>query len=148
MNAVRDWRSRPRKPDPHGLGPLVRQTRIRLGLTQHELALRMGVQGSFISKIETGRVKQPSLHFLNPLATALGVSVATLYEAATGELPTAAASSPQGGRLDQPADVASFTGWLAELPETDRWRVYRLCQLTFGGTLPAAAALAPVLNVG
>ena len=145
MTAISEWRTRPRKPDPRRLGALVRETRVQLGLTQHQLALRMGVQGSFISKIETGRVKQPGLQFLNPLATALGVSVATLYEAATGEPPADAAPSEEPP-ADPPADVVSFTGWLAELPETDRWRVYRLCQLTFGGTLPPAASLAPVLT--
>ena len=147
MTAISEWRTRARKPDPQRLGALVRETRVQLGLTQHQLALRMDVQGSFISKIETGRVKQPGLQFLNPLATALGVSVATLYEAATGELP-ADGAAPVEAPVDQPEDVSSFTGWLAGLSETDRWRVYRLCQLTFGGTLPPAASLAPVLHGG
>lgn len=126
MTYDQNWRSRPRKPHPERLGAVVREARTRLGLTQHELALRMGVQGSFISKIETGRVKQPSLHFVGPLAAALGMPVAELYEAATGT------QAPAPAGRDLPSDVHAFARWLAAVPAPERERVYVVCRAMVG----------------
>ncbi len=138
MPYEQNWRSRPRKPHPERLGAVVREARTRLGLTQHELALRMGVQGSFISKLETGRVKQPSLHFVGPLAAALGMPVADLYAAATGAQPPAPAAR------ELPSDVSAFARWLATVPASERERVYVVCKAMVGplprdGTMPAHA---------
>lgn len=120
MPYEQSWRNRPRKPGSQHLGTVVRHARERLGLTQHELALKMGVQGSFISKIETGRVKQPSLHFVGPLASALNMPVAALYQAATGE--------PVVEHDGLPTDVTAFAEWLAGVPEGERVRVYAVCR--------------------
>ncbi len=110
------WRSRSRRPDTHATGALIRQARLRLNLTQHELALAAGVQGSFISKIETGRIKQPSLHLIGPLAAALGLPAATLYEAATGTVVSRESALPD--------DVRAFAQRLADLPMEDRNLIY------------------------
>lgn len=125
-----EWRKRARKPDPHRLGELVRQARQRLGMTQHEFALRVGVQGSFISKIETGRVKQPSLHFLGPLAAALDVPVTVLYEAATGS------PAPIAGADATPPDIAAFAAWLAGVPVEERGRMYTICRALHAPAAP------------
>ncbi len=133
-----DWRNRPRKPDPQKLGGLIKDARLRLGLTQHEFALKIGVQAPFISKLETGRVKQPSLHFIGPLAAALEMPVAELYQAATGS------AAPE--RFPLPADVSTFARWLARMPETDRRQIYAACKIAYIGTrrpIASNAALAP-----
>lgn len=110
------WRNRPRRPDTNTTGTLIRETRLRLNLTQHELALAAGVQGSFISKIETGRIKQPSFHLLGPLAAALRLPVEALYEAATG--------TPAPREAILPDDVRAFAQRLASVPMEDRNLIY------------------------
>jgi DNA-binding XRE family transcriptional regulator len=60
-----------------GRGPVIRQMRESLGLTQTELARRMGTVPSHISDIERGRFRISREH-LNRIAQALGCDAATL----------------------------------------------------------------------
>lgn len=64
--------------DPE-LGPRIRKTRRRLGLTLQQLADQTGYTRSLISKIETGKTVPP-VATLMKLAAALGVSAATFLE--------------------------------------------------------------------
>jgi transcriptional regulator with XRE-family HTH domain len=57
--------------DDAALGDLVREHRLRMGLTQEQLAARAGVASGTIRGIETGRVKQP--YKLRDVFRALGV---------------------------------------------------------------------------
>ncbi len=59
------------------LGKLVRARRERIGLTQEELAARVGLLRTSISNIEHGRQKI-QVHTLFALAQALGVTHAAL----------------------------------------------------------------------
>lgn len=59
------------------LGKNVREHRTQMGLTQEELAEKVGVWQSFIGQIERGE-KQPSVGVLVKLADALGVTTEDL----------------------------------------------------------------------
>ena len=52
----------------------IRKTRLRAGLTQAELARRVGTTQSAISRLESGRVR-PSLATLERLANACGATL-------------------------------------------------------------------------
>lgn len=54
------------------LGRTVRRLRKEAGLTQHELASRIGITKSFLSRIENDR-RNPSLDTLRRVASALSV---------------------------------------------------------------------------
>ncbi|HJU29028.1 MAG TPA: helix-turn-helix domain-containing protein [Candidatus Binataceae bacterium] len=64
--------------DPRGLGPLVRQRRRVLGLTQVELARRLGVKPAYISVIEKNR-RRPSLPLLQRMSIVLGLESQSLF---------------------------------------------------------------------
>ena len=67
-------------PDLAGLGAFIRQRRIRLHLTQSQLAERLGWSQERISILENGKYGVPSLPALVRLAEALGVPVLALVE--------------------------------------------------------------------
>ena len=56
------------------LGERVKEIRIQKGLTQTELANRIGKDHPSINKLENGKVN-PSYYFLYEVATGLGISV-------------------------------------------------------------------------
>lgn len=58
-------------------GAVVKQARRGLGMTQRELAKRVGVQASHIAYIENDR-RRPSLNLLGRLADTLGIDRRTL----------------------------------------------------------------------
>ena len=56
------------------LGEKIRQRRVQLGLSQHELAQRTGIPQSRISELESGTRSQMSLKNLRNMARALQIS--------------------------------------------------------------------------
>jgi transcriptional regulator with XRE-family HTH domain len=62
------------------LKTVVKKLREQEGLTQAGLAKRAGVTEAYISMIESGARKNPSLPTLKKLARALGVPVTELLE--------------------------------------------------------------------
>ena len=56
---------------PARVGPIIERLRLEAGLTQRDLAGRVGTTQAAISKIETGRTV-PGLELLDRIATALG----------------------------------------------------------------------------
>jgi transcriptional regulator with XRE-family HTH domain len=65
----------------------VRAVRLRLGLSQREVATRMNVPRTFVSKIENG-VCSPQLTTLERLALALDVGVHELLDPEVGRCDT------------------------------------------------------------
>ena len=61
---------------------MLRELRIKRGISQNELARRAGVKQSVISYIENGRTKHPRIDTLTALAEVLGVSVEKLVKKA------------------------------------------------------------------
>ena len=64
------------------IGPLIAELRAARGLTQDELAARMGVARNTISRWETGRMV-PSLAMLGPLCRTLRVRPEVFVELPT-----------------------------------------------------------------
>lgn len=60
-------------------GAVVRELRIKAGLTQEQLGFEAGVRRTFVSVLELGQ-QQPTLTTIFKLAPALGVSAADLIE--------------------------------------------------------------------
>jgi transcriptional regulator with XRE-family HTH domain len=63
------------------LGQRIKALRAERQLQQRQLAEKAGLTPSMLSQIESGRLT-PSLHTLGKVAGALGVPIATLFEAA------------------------------------------------------------------
>jgi transcriptional regulator with XRE-family HTH domain len=61
------------------LGHTIRTFRKQRGLTQHELAARVGLAGSYVSAIERGR-RNVTIWTLLHIAAALQVSLSTLLQ--------------------------------------------------------------------
>ena len=76
-----DTMNRDRQPDLERLGRFVRDSRLRLGLSQAQLARRVGWSQERVSVLEHGTYGLPSLPKLDRLATALDVPLADMLEA-------------------------------------------------------------------
>lgn len=63
------------------VGPRLRAHRLRLGLSQRELARRAGVSNATISMIEADHVS-PSVSALRQILSALGIGIAEFFAAA------------------------------------------------------------------
>jgi transcriptional regulator with XRE-family HTH domain len=70
------------------IGRQVAQARTKAGLTQAEMAERMGTTQSAVSRLESGR-SVPSLRILEKVARATGSSIEVVVEP-EGRLPTSA----------------------------------------------------------
>lgn len=76
------------------MGARLREERERCGISQRELAKRLGVSASLISQIETGQSK-PSVVTLYAYVSELGVSLDRLFDPTQGEpRPPAATTGP------------------------------------------------------
>jgi len=62
----------------------VRRQRIEIGITQAELATRVGVDRAYISALERG-LYNPTIERVEQIALALGVDVSILFALAVGE---------------------------------------------------------------
>jgi transcriptional regulator with XRE-family HTH domain len=63
---------------PKRLGRMIQRLREDKGLSQRQLAARAGVTNGYVSQLEAGDKKNPSLAVLPRLAKALGVPVTEL----------------------------------------------------------------------
>ena len=61
---------------------LIREIRMKQGLSQNELAKRAGIRQGVLSYIESGRTKNPRIDTLAAIAKALGVPVDKLLKKA------------------------------------------------------------------
>lgn len=57
----------------------IKQLRLQMGISQSELARRIGYSHEFISQVERG-IKTPSIKALQKIATGLGVPASSLME--------------------------------------------------------------------
>ena len=72
------------------LGDFIREARERKGMTQEELALRVGLSRPSITQLERGLVKNPRIAILQAIATILDVPPAAIFEVAGVSLTDAA----------------------------------------------------------
>lgn len=95
-------------------GESVRRHRLRLGLTQEDLAARATVGLRTLRDIETGRIDRPRASTVRLLATAFGLAGAgrdDFHESAAGRT----RPPPPGAPAQLPASPAGFTGRRAEI---------------------------------
>jgi transcriptional regulator with XRE-family HTH domain len=90
------------------LGSRLREERERAGISQRELARRLGVSASLISQIESGQSK-PSVSTLYGIVTELGVSLDDVFRVHEDELTQATAAGAEsqdaaGGPVVHPAE--------------------------------------------
>ena len=78
------------------LGRTIKVIRTDLGIERRDLAERAGISYSYITEIENGN-KPPSSSVLGPIATALGLRMSQLIEAAEARMDT------QGAELTLPS---------------------------------------------
>ncbi|WP_250033839.1 ATP-binding protein [Paractinoplanes maris] len=98
-------------------GLAVRAHRRRLGLSQEDLADRIGVSTSTIGKVEAGRISQPRPATVRLLADAFGLTGEardTFCQGADGE------PAPAQVAAQLPPDVHPFTGRTDELTRLDK----------------------------
>ncbi|MDX1469485.1 MAG: helix-turn-helix domain-containing protein, partial [Acidimicrobiia bacterium] len=62
------------REDLEGIGRRIREERVRVGLSQRELARRLGLSASLISQLESGQTR-PSVGTLYSIVTELDVSL-------------------------------------------------------------------------
>jgi transcriptional regulator with XRE-family HTH domain len=63
---------------PRQIGKMLKERRERLGLTREQLAKKTKVTTAYVSMLEAGKRKNPSLPVLRRLAKELGVPVTEL----------------------------------------------------------------------
>lgn len=105
---------------------LLRERRLRAGLTQEELAARSGVSAHSISVLEAGR-RRPRLSSVNRMADALG-----LDPTARGELIGAARTLPEPSGSTAETGVAALPGDrgpICQLPHGTRFFSGRTAEL-------------------
>lgn len=76
------------------IGSRLRDGRERAGISQRELARRLGVSASLISQIESGQSK-PSVSTLYAIVTELGVSLDHIFQVHGHEVSSAAAADAE-----------------------------------------------------
>lgn len=91
---------------PARVGPIVERLRMEAGLTQAELARRVGTTQAAISKIETGRTV-PGLELLDRLATALGRPITLTF----GESPARPSLAERRRRVREALGAFEFDPW-------------------------------------
>lgn len=115
------------------LGGAIRSRRTELGMTQDELAARIGVRQSDVARLERDRVTLPRRPRLERIAAALGLATGELLarsgwagaeQALADPLPTAAPvpdvdDRPAGPSPAVPPSVARLRAALASARDTD-----------------------------
>jgi transcriptional regulator with XRE-family HTH domain len=82
------------EPDLVGLGRFARERRTELGLTQHQLAERLGWSQERVSVLENGKYGMPSVPLLSRLSEALEVPLADILDAAGFSVARETAGAP------------------------------------------------------
>jgi transcriptional regulator with XRE-family HTH domain len=103
------------------IGTRLREERDRVGISQRELARRIGLSASMISQIESGQSK-PSVSTLYGIVTELGVSVDEIF-GGNGVASSAEAghAEPVGGTTDHGPMVRVEDRHVIDLDSGVRW---------------------------
>ena len=101
---------------PARIGPVLERLRLEVGLTQAELARRVGTTQAAISKIESGRTV-PGLELLDRLATSLGRPITLTF----GEAPDLPSLDERRRRVRRALGDFEFDPWARNpsAPERD-----------------------------
>jgi len=98
------------------LGQMIRRLRLARGWTQGQLEFHSGVKRSYISLIETGKRKQPSIDYLRAFATVFKIPEDDLFTAAGFNVEKYTKSRPETPeeilerlKVAQPVSVPVYT---------------------------------------
>lgn len=69
------------------LGPVLKEIRSSKGLSLREVEQATGVSNAYLSQLENGKVRKPSLFFIHKLARVYGWTIDELLDAAGFEKP-------------------------------------------------------------
>jgi transcriptional regulator with XRE-family HTH domain len=107
------------------LGQLIRERRAELGMTQEELAERIGKGQNYLSHVERGRIQRPGREIMRAIADALDLPMVDLVVASAGwadlsDIGDAAGHGPDG-ELDVTAPLYVYLqAHLHELSEDEQ----------------------------
>jgi len=97
---------------PEEFGPALRDRRRAAGLSQRELAARIGLDFSYISKVENGRMPPPAADTIVAICRVLGIAPEALL-ALTRKIPSAVhqtvSSSPAAQQFLREAQEMALT---------------------------------------
>jgi transcriptional regulator with XRE-family HTH domain len=111
--------------DAH-VGKRIRHRRWMVGMTQQQLADKVGIKFQQIQKYETG-MNRVSASRLWDVADALGVSIAFFFEGlADGQ---AASTSPQQGDMMADKEALELVRSYYAIPEAQRRRLFDLARV-------------------
>jgi transcriptional regulator with XRE-family HTH domain len=102
------------------IGSRLREERDRVGISQRELARRVGLSSSMISQIESGQSK-PSVSTLYGIVTELGVSLDDLFGANGSSIPPNEDGAPPDGAIDLGLMVRVEDRHVIDLDSGVRW---------------------------
>jgi quercetin dioxygenase-like cupin family protein/DNA-binding XRE family transcriptional regulator len=106
------------------VGSLVRQERLKQGVSLRELARRVGVSASMLSQLETGRTR-PSVSTIYGIATELGLSIDALLseeQAGVANGSAAAETRVRGGL----SGISAITGLASQVVRPEQRRKLEL----------------------
>jgi len=130
------------------LGQVLKDRRALLGLTQRELALKLGVKPSHVAYLETNR-RGPSLGLLSRIAEVLGLPKESLFVLAHPEasslLGAPRAAAPRQERDQAWQDFASNKAILARYDVKQR-ELKVLSQVNLLGKITAPRQFVFILN--
>jgi len=122
-----------------GIGDRLREERVKAGLSQRELARRLGVSASLISQLESGMSK-PSVGTLYAIVTELNLSLDRVirgddYDGVATEEIADLGPSPMASPGDrQIIDLASGVTWEDLIPETEDEVDFLIATYEVGGS--------------
>lgn len=124
-----DYRKLPRKADTD-LGKIIQDARERMSMTQNDLAKAVAripqmenLQSSMISKIETGKVKQPDNKYLIGIAEVLNIPPLYLLAVSAGLSAASLSDMPEW-----PNDIVAFASWLQQFDESERAKIRNVAE--------------------
>lgn len=122
-----------------GIGDRLREERVKAGISQRELARRLGVSASLISQLESGMSK-PSVGTLYAIVTELNLSLDRVIRGAdywdnSSDEPAPSGPSPMASPGDrQIIELASGVKWEDLMAETEDGVDFLLATYEVGGS--------------
>jgi transcriptional regulator with XRE-family HTH domain len=89
------------------IGSLIKSLRGRLGLSQAQYSERAGVPQPTLSRLESGRIQEPSMALVSRIVAALGVDLSRMLKDA---LERAASKAPKAAKAGRGAKRAGGKG--------------------------------------
>jgi transcriptional regulator with XRE-family HTH domain len=87
------------------LGSRIREARDRYGMSQAELARRIGISNTALNQIESGKTQNPGVAYIVAIARVLGVSTDSLLLGGAEEQPPRPRPQPKRQRPRKAAPV-------------------------------------------